>query len=109
MGWVGAATDATIVDLAGLTDPEIAALRGGHTSKAIPEGLLDARGVDAVVLLLKEGEVLEAPWSKSFFARSVELRVASFPGVGEAFALAAESRAPHLRYVVVRREVGKAR
>jgi hypothetical protein len=103
VGWVGAATDATIVDLAGLTDPEIAVLPGGHTSKAIPVGLLDARGVEAIVLLLKEGEPLAEPWSESFFARIVELRVAGIPGIGEQFTLAAESRETRLRYVVVRR------
>ncbi len=103
VGWVGAATDATIVDLAGLTDLEIAALPGGHTTKAVPEGLLDARRVDAMVLLLKEGEPIEAPWINSFFARGVELRVAAFPGVGEAFAPVAQSHVPHLRYLVLRR------
>jgi hypothetical protein len=107
VGWLGAATDATLVDLAGLTDPAIAVLPGGHTSKAIPVGLLDARRVDTLVLLLKEGEPLAEPWSESFFARIVELRVAGIPGIGEAFAVTAESREPHLRYVVVRR-VGKA-
>jgi hypothetical protein len=103
VGWLGAATDATIVDLAGLTDPAIAALPGGHTSKAIPSGLLDARGVDAIVLLLKDGEPLVVPWTDAFFARIVELRVASFAGMAEAFAPAAESHVPHLEYVVLRR------
>jgi len=103
VGWVGAATDATIVDLAGLTDPEIAPLPGGHTTKAVPEGLLDARRVDAMVLMMREGEPVALPWNESFFARGVELRVAAFPGVGEAFALAGQSHVPHLRYVVLRR------
>lgn len=103
IGWLGAATDATIVDLAGLTDPDIAALPGGHTSKAIPAGLLDARKVDAIVLLVKEGERVADPWSETFFARIVELRVAAIPGIGEAFAQVAVSRVPHLGYVVVRR------
>ncbi len=35
IGWVGAATGAELVDLAGLTDPAIASLRGGHTSKRL--------------------------------------------------------------------------
>ena len=103
IGWLGAATDATLVDLAGLTDPVIAALPGGHTSKAIPRGLLDARGVDALVLLLKDGEPLVAPWSDAFYARIVELRVASIPGIADAFAPVAESHVPHLAYVVLRR------
>ncbi len=102
VGWLGAATDATIVDLAGLTDPDIAVLPGGHTSKAIPARLLDARGVDAVVLLVKEGERVVTPWTDTFFGRIVELRLASVPGVGEAFAVQGECRVPHLHYVVLR-------
>ncbi|AUX22869.1 uncharacterized protein SOCEGT47_033850 [Sorangium cellulosum] len=103
IGWLGAATGATIVDLAGVTDPAIAALPGGHTTKRIPGGLLDARGVDALVLLLAEGEALATPWTASRFARGVELRVARAPGAGEAFAPVAVSGVPHLRYVVLRR------
>jgi hypothetical protein len=106
VGWLGAASSATIVDLAGLTDPAIAALPGGHTSKPIPVGLLDARKVDTIVLLLKDGEPLAVPWTESFFARIVELRIASIPHIEEAFGLVAESHAPHLRYVVLRRIEG---
>ena len=102
IGWLGAATDATIVDLAGLTDPVIAALPGGHTSKAIPPGLLDARKVDALVLLLKDGEPLTAPWTDAFYGRIVELRVAAIPGMAEAFAPVATCGVPHLAYVVLR-------
>lgn len=50
VGWVGASTDARVVDLAGLTDPAIAALPGGHTSKAVDVAMLLDRGVDAVVV-----------------------------------------------------------
>ena len=35
VGWVSACADVAIVDLAGLTDPDIAALPGGHTSKRV--------------------------------------------------------------------------
>jgi hypothetical protein len=104
VGWLGAATGATIVDLAGVTDPAIAALPGGHTTKRIPVGLLDARGVDTLVLLLAggDGELGEA-WTQARFARGVERYVASFPHIGDDFAVAAVSRVPHLRYVVLRR------
>jgi hypothetical protein len=75
VGWVGAATDADVVDLAGITDETIARLRGGHTSKRVPEGLLRHRGVDALVLLsfgpVPAGALESAPW-----ARAVEARVA---------------------------------
>lgn len=103
IGWLGAATDATIVDLAGLTDPVIAVLPGGHTSKAIPVGLFDARGVDTIVLMLKEGEALTVPWTEAFFGRIVDLRVAGMPGIGERFAPVATCQVPHLGYVVLRR------
>lgn len=106
IGWLGAASSASIVDLAGLTDPAIAALPGGHTSKPIPVGLLDARKVDTIVVLLKDGEPLAVPWTESFFARIVELRIASIPHIDEAFRPVAESHAPHLRYVVLRRIEG---
>ena len=50
IGWVGASTDASIVDLAGLTDPTIALLPGGHTSKRVDTAMLLDRGVDTVVV-----------------------------------------------------------
>lgn len=50
VGWVGMATPARIVDLAGVTDPTIAALPGGHTSKAISPGLFSDRDVDTWVI-----------------------------------------------------------
>ncbi|HEV8245512.1 MAG TPA: hypothetical protein VGP93_07080, partial [Polyangiaceae bacterium] len=74
-GWVGAATDAPVVDLAGVTDPIIAALPGGHTTKRIPEELLRARGADVWVLLLAPGAVVESDWQASEFARGVEQRL----------------------------------
>ncbi|WP_437820325.1 hypothetical protein [Sorangium sp. So ce1078] len=106
IGWLGAATGATLVDLAGVTDPAIAALPGGHTTKRIPGALLDARGVDALVLLLAEGQALASPWTASRFARGVEQHLARLPGAGEAFAPSAVSGVPHLRYVVLRRRTG---
>lgn len=59
VGWVGAATDARVVDLAGLTDPSIAVLPGGHTSKRVDVGMLLDRGVDMVVVY-SEPRVVEA-------------------------------------------------
>ncbi|WP_437282540.1 hypothetical protein WME90_18770 [Sorangium sp. So ce375] len=108
IGWLGAATGATVVDLAGVTDPAIAALPGGHTTKRIPGALLDARRVDALVLLLAEGEAPASPWTASRFARGVEQRIARLPGAGDAFAPVAVSGVPHLRYVVLRRRAGEA-
>ena len=59
--------------------------------------------MDAIVLLLKDGEPLVVPWTDAFFARIVEIRVASFAGMGESFAPVAEAGVPHLAYVVLRR------
>lgn len=50
IGWLGLASPATIVDLAGVTDPKIAALPGGHTSKKVSFGLFAAREVDTWVI-----------------------------------------------------------
>jgi hypothetical protein len=109
VGWVGAASDATLVDLAGLTDPAIALLPGGHTTKHIPATLLDARGADTLVLLLAQGQALQDPWTGSTFERGVENRIASIPLMDEEFVLVAESGAgglkpASLRYVVLRRQ-----
>jgi hypothetical protein len=76
VGWVGASTSAPIVDLAGLTDPQIAALSGGHTTKRIPPGLLESRGVDALVLLVDATGPLPTPWWEARFATGVQQRVA---------------------------------
>lgn len=84
-GWVGATTEATIVDLAGVTDPFVAALPGSHTDKRIPDTFLAQRGVDVLVLQLKDGAELAKPWWSSKFARGVERWVAAGPGIGDAF------------------------
>jgi len=46
IGWVGRATGAEVIDLAGVTDPRVAALSGGHTSKRIVPGFFAARSID---------------------------------------------------------------
>jgi hypothetical protein len=78
VGWVGAATEADIVDLAGLTDPEIAALPGGHTSKRVGAMLLLSRQTDAILLYtpagLPDGD-LDA-WRDATWGRVVEARLA---------------------------------
>jgi hypothetical protein len=82
VGWVGAATSATVIDLAGVTDPTVARLPGGHTSKRLPDSFLESRQVDALVLLVDIpmfddsdetpilGSIDELP-----FARTVEKQV----------------------------------
>jgi hypothetical protein len=77
VGWVGAATEADIVDLAGLTDPEIAALPGGHTSKRVDAMFLLERNPDVLLLYAPEGlpgHDLVA-WRSAKFVRVVEARL----------------------------------
>lgn len=57
IGWVSAATEATLLDLAGLTDPEIAVLPGGHTSKRVAPSLLLQRGADVVLVYTTSAEL----------------------------------------------------
>jgi hypothetical protein len=49
IGWVSAVSEAHIVDLAGVTDPEVAAFGGGHTSKRIDPSYLLAQSPDVAV------------------------------------------------------------
>jgi hypothetical protein len=74
VGWVSAATHGNVVDLAGLTDPAIAALPGGHTSKRVTAALLDVRGADTLVLLRRAGAT-EHDDDGGPYARSVEARL----------------------------------
>jgi hypothetical protein len=55
VGWIGAATDADVIDLAGATDPEVAALPGGHTSKAISGAFLTGKSPDRLVFEVRVG------------------------------------------------------
>jgi hypothetical protein len=79
IGIVGAATPAAVLDLAGITDPTIARLPGGHTSKRVPEGLVESRGVDRAVLLLAPGTRAADPWQDSQFSHLVAARLAAMP------------------------------
>jgi hypothetical protein len=91
VGWVGAATEAEIVDLAGLTDPEIAALPGGHTSKRVDGIFLRSRGADALLFYAEAGPPdgdLER-WTDAGYPRVVEHRLARDPTVAHHFEPAA--------------------
>ncbi len=78
IGWVGAATEADIVDLAGVTDPVVAALPGGHTSKRIGPMFLLGRDPDGLLLYSTGGPPggrLSA-WQDAPYPRVVEARLA---------------------------------
>jgi hypothetical protein len=105
VGWVGFATTADVLDLAGVTDPTVARLPGGHTSKRVTVSLLEARDVDALVLMLAPREELRRPWSSTRFGRVVEARVA-WLAAGLGFEPVATLRAPSAEgptYLIVSR------
>jgi hypothetical protein len=81
IGWVGAATDADIVDLAGLTDPDVAALPGGHTSKRVGTMFLLGRRADAMVFYLPSGlpDGSLDRWAEAQTSRVVEARLMRDP------------------------------
>jgi hypothetical protein len=98
VGWVGSATNAEIVDLAGATDPEIAALPGGHTSKAVSGSFLAARGPDRLVFQLDE----RSSGDGIVFARATEARLFADPLVARTYEVTWRSPAAlPVRYVVL--------
>lgn len=91
IGWVGAATEADIVDLAGVTDPVIAALRGGHTSKQVGSMFLLGRDPDGILLYCRKGlpHGQLAEWRDAEYSRAVEDRLAQDDVIARHFAPAA--------------------
>ena len=76
VGWTSAASEAHVIDLAGLTDPEVAAMPGGHTSKRIDAAWLLGARPDVVLFYVSRGAPL-ATWQDAEFTRVVEARLAS--------------------------------
>ena len=98
VGWVGAAGAYEVIDLGGVTDPEIAYLPGGHTSKRLPPELLERRDVDAMVLLL--GPSTGDPATQ--FARRVEERAMRLRGAERFMPVGRVQLNPRQDYVVLR-------
>jgi hypothetical protein len=103
VGWIGAATEASIVDFAGLTDPAIAVLPGSHTAKHIDATIFERRKIDTLVLLRGRDTTTATPWTDTLFKHAVEQRIARFPGIADEFVVVAESTMPGLPYIVLRR------
>jgi hypothetical protein len=80
IGWASAATEAHLVDLAGVTDPTFAVLPGGHTSKRIDGPMLGAP--DAILVYLANPADL-ADWQRATFSRDVDFRLAHDDYVSE--------------------------
>jgi len=103
-GWVGAAGDHVVVDLAGVTDPGVARLPGGHTSKRLPQNFLESRRVDALVLLADASIARDAP---ARYARQVESRVLTLRGAERFHPVGHIPLNAGQEYVVLRREDGE--
>jgi len=112
IGWIGAAASAApglpagsppsaragpsrelhVVDLAGVTDPEVAFLPGGHTSKRLPPDFLERRSVDTLVL-----RRAASPAAAPAAGGSVADRVAATDLAGTAWVYAVDRRVLGLR------------
>jgi hypothetical protein len=99
VGWVGAAGEHSVIDLAGVTDPEVARLPGGHTSKRLPSDFLERRRVDALVLLADASAPRDAPLRP---VRQVEARVLTLRGAERFRAVGRIPRGARQEYVVLR-------
>ncbi|MGH7271711.1 MAG: hypothetical protein ACREJ3_14870, partial [Polyangiaceae bacterium] len=91
VGWVGAATEADILDLGGVTDPVVAALPGGQTSKRVGVMFLLGREPDVLLLYLPNGLPSGGlgAWQDAAFSRAVEARLARSEVIARHFAPAA--------------------
>jgi hypothetical protein len=69
-------SEETIIDLAGVTDPEVAALGGGHTSKRIDASFLLAHDPDVLVFYSDDLPATLAEVGPEIFPRVVEARLA---------------------------------
>jgi len=86
IGWVSAATEAEIIDLAGVTDPRIAILPGGHTSKRIDGPLLISLEPDVVLLYAAHAPPAGLPsWRDAAYGRALEARLAADDTVASRF------------------------
>ena len=84
IGWVGAATEASIVDLAGVTDPTIAVLPGGHTSKHVDASMLLERDPDVILLYAATTIDLRA-WHGGRYPRALEAYLARSERLAERY------------------------
>jgi len=89
IGWVSDVSEAPILDLAGVTDPEVAALGGGHTSKRVDPAYLLARDVETAVFYADPLPSSLAGVTPQVFPRVVEARLASSEAFVARFAPAA--------------------
>lgn len=87
IGWPTAATEADIVDLAGLTDPFIAVLPGGHTSKRVEPAMILDRNADVILLYATSGvtSMTLDDWRTAEYGKLVDVRIADSPLISAHF------------------------
>lgn len=87
IGWPSAATEADLVDLAGLTDPNIAVLAGGHTSKRVDPSFVLEDKPDVILLYATAGVTAQSldDWSTAEYEKLVDVRLASSPTIRDRF------------------------
>jgi hypothetical protein len=79
IGWPTAASEGHVVDLAGLTDPNIAVLGGGHTSKRIDPAMIIDAHPDIVLLFATSGIDADslAGWHSAEYQKLIDVRLAN--------------------------------
>lgn len=76
IGYLGYALEGRVLDLAGVTDPRVARLPGGHTSKRVPMAFLDRDGVDCwVVRVAREPSSSQLGLSERWAVYAVDQRL----------------------------------
>lgn len=89
VGYLGYVSGLEVIDLGGLTDPQIAHLPGGHIDKRIEQAFLRTRNPDAIVLHSTHApRVDRAGKLLALTGYPVEMRVAIMPWVREHFRVA---------------------
>lgn len=105
IGYLGWRSGLEVVDLGGITDPEVARAPGGHVAKALDVGWLAARDPDLFVLSSRIApRVSEDGQLVSFFGHPVEHRVARTAWFRARYRVARVVRySPSTTYVVLAR------
>jgi hypothetical protein len=105
IGFIGYASGVTTIDLAGLTDPAVAAFPGGHLAKRIPAAWLEAQAPDALLLHSSLPPTAASDGRLERLAGyPVEQRVARFTWVTQQFRVAEiYAYGPGYYYVLLRR------
>ena len=106
IGFLGYASGVNTIDLAGLTDPAVAAFPGGHLNKRIPATWLQAQQPDALLLHSSLPPLAAADGRlERFMGYPVEQRIARLEWVMRQFRVARiYAYAPGYHYVLLRRD-----